>query len=174
MRDTLLTYESKSMEKEKEQIGGLMSECMKPDFAGINDLIGRSPLTGKTWSMSVTERLLLGFTSVTWWDFNIKKESIYLFWGPSPTRYSITLSRVPLSLGSTGLARGGPGGCIPTTTKSLSGKNILRPWTQHWSCPQVQAEENMMLFFIDFFFFLTASHWIWLAKHVQDPCCVGK
>lgn len=105
--------------------------------------------------------------------FQHKKESIYLFWGPSPTRYSITLSRVPLSLGSTGLARGGPGGCIPTTTKSLSGKNILRPWTQHWSCPQVQAGENM-LFFIDFFFFLTASHWIWLAKHVQDPCCVGK
>lgn len=74
MRDTLLTYESKSMEKEREQIGGPISECMKPYFAGINDLIGRSPLTGKMWSMSVTERLLLGFTSGTWWDFNIKRE----------------------------------------------------------------------------------------------------
>lgn len=46
--------------------------------------------------------------------------------------------------------------------------NILRPWTQRWSCSQVKVGDNMM------HFFLMASHWIWLAEHVQDPCCVGK
>ena len=37
----------------------------------------------------------------------------HLFWGPSPTRYSMTRSTVPRSLGRTGLANGGPGGCMP-------------------------------------------------------------
>lgn len=42
---------------------------------------------------------------------------VYLFCGPSPTRYSTTLSTRPRSLGGTGLARGGPGGCIPGKTQ---------------------------------------------------------
>lgn len=37
----------------------------------------------------------------------------HLFWGPSPTRYSMTRSTAPLSLGRMGLASGGPGGCMP-------------------------------------------------------------
>lgn len=54
--------------EEREQIGNLISECMKPYFADIKDPLGRSPSTGQVWSMSVTERILLGFTSVTRWD----------------------------------------------------------------------------------------------------------
>lgn len=42
---------------------------------------------------------------------------VYLFCGPSPTRYSTTLSTRPRSLGGRGLARGGPGGCIPGKTQ---------------------------------------------------------
>lgn len=59
---------------------------------------------------------------------NIKrvlKRAVYLFWGPSPTRYSITLSRAPLSLGSTGLARGGPGGCVPNKPQCQYQLNML-------------------------------------------------
>lgn len=42
---------------------------------------------------------------------------VYLFCGPSQTRYSTTLSTRPRSLGGRGLARGGPGGCIPGKTQ---------------------------------------------------------
>lgn len=62
----------------------------------------------------------------------LNTEVAYLFCGPSPTRYSITLSTVPLSLGSTGLARGGPGGCIPVKAQHacLLAARCPRPWIQ--------------------------------------------
>lgn len=71
--------------------------------------------------------------------------SSHLFCGPSPTRYSMTLSTVPLSLGRTGLANGGPGGCMPAKTtnaqiKSRTKTNARQPsrgwqeptYTWHW------------------------------------------
>lgn len=70
--------------------------------------------------------------------------SSHLFCGPSPTRYSMTLSTAPLSLGRTGLANGGPGGCMPAKTnaqiKSRTKTNAGQPscswqeptYTWHW------------------------------------------
>lgn len=46
----------------------------------------------------------------------IRPEIYHLFCGPSPTRYSMTRSIAPLSLGRMGLANGGPGGCMPAKT----------------------------------------------------------
>lgn len=42
--------------------------------------------------------------------------SAHLFCGPSPTRYSMTRSTAPLSLGRMGRASGGPGGWRPAET----------------------------------------------------------
>lgn len=47
---------------------------------------------------------------------HLKKISLHLFCGPSPTRYSMTRSTAPRSLGRIGLANGGPGGCRPVKT----------------------------------------------------------
>lgn len=58
----------------------------------------------------LTEKLLLGVDLLTGPDI------CHLFCGPSPTRYSMTRSIAPLSLGRMGLANGGPGGCMPEKT----------------------------------------------------------
>lgn len=56
--------------------------------------------------------------------FDILKKGLYLFCGPSPTRYSMTRSTAPLSLGRMGLANGGPGGCMPAKTVTHMEINI--------------------------------------------------
>lgn len=60
MRETLLTYESESMKREREQLHDLISEHMKPYF----DLIGRSPSVVNVRSALITERPLSGCTSL--------------------------------------------------------------------------------------------------------------
>lgn len=161
--------------REREQIGNPISECMKPSFAGINDLIGRSPLTGKVWSMSEeTERLLLGLTSVTWWDFNRKREYLPVLRSISNKilNYSVQSASFPREHRS---GQGWAWGVHPynhkvsireahpqalnTTLELLTGKS---------------GREHDAIFLLLLLFFLTASHWIWLAEHVQHPCCVGK
>ena len=44
------------------------------------------------------------------WDWHCLHIKANLLLGPSPTRYSTTLSIYPLSLGKTGRGKGGPGG----------------------------------------------------------------
>lgn len=51
----------------------------------------------------------------------LKKIGLHLFCGPSPTRYSMTRSTAPRSLGRIGLANGGPGGCRPVKTDHKHG-----------------------------------------------------
>ena len=63
-------------------------------------------------------------------DFTPCKMSLHLFWGPSPTRYSMTRSTAPLSLGRIGLANGGPGGWRPVKSTYME-MNTHEP-TQDW------------------------------------------
>lgn len=58
---------------------------------------------------------------------------IHLFCGPSPTKYSITLSTAPRSRGRIGLARGGPGGWRPTI-KEPEDKCLMEADIKEQSC----------------------------------------
>lgn len=78
-------------------------------------------------AINVTEKVLLTEKLLLELNFWFRPEIYHLFCGPSPTRYSMTRSIAPLSLGRMGLANGGPGGCMPAkTTHTQSLKAVQR------------------------------------------------
>lgn len=70
-------------------------------------------------ALQLTTAAVNNIIPLTTLQYSNGKNGPYLFCGPSPTRYSMTRSIAPLSLGRMGLANGGPGGCMPAKTVTL-------------------------------------------------------
>lgn len=165
MRDTLLTYESKSMEKEREQIGGPISECMKPYWQiTINR---QNVINVSDWKATfrVYIRHLMGFQHkkrvFTCSEVHLPQDTQLL----CPER--LFPSGAPVWPGV------GLGGASLQPQSLYQGNTFSGPEHNTGATHRYKRERTWCYFSL-IFFFLMASHWIWLAEHVQDPCCVGK